>query len=82
MADSPIAAYQIKQSSGQFKLAGQSYGVAPYGIAVPKQDGTLNKAILLALADLIKNHGYQAIMSHWGVSPGSDLHPKLDGAIS
>jgi polar amino acid transport system substrate-binding protein len=81
MADSPIAAYQVKQSNGEFKLTGQSYGVAPYGIAVPKQDGTLNKAILLALQDLIKNHGYQAIMAHWGVTSGSDLHPKLNGAI-
>ncbi len=82
MADSPIAAYQVKRSGGTFKLVGQSYGVAPYGIAVPKQDGTLNKAILLALGDLIKSHGYQAIMAHWGVTPGSDLQPKLNGAIS
>ncbi|HEY5145238.1 MAG TPA: ABC transporter substrate-binding protein, partial [Polyangiaceae bacterium] len=35
MADSPVAAYQVKQSHGEFKLVGQSYGVAPYGIAVP-----------------------------------------------
>ena len=36
MADSPVAAYQVKQSSGAFKLVGQTYGVAPYGIAVPE----------------------------------------------
>ena len=36
MADSPVADYQVKQSSGQFKLVGQPYGTAPYGIAIPK----------------------------------------------
>jgi polar amino acid transport system substrate-binding protein len=82
MADSPVAAYQVKKSNGEFKLVGQSYGVAPYGIAVPKQDGTLNKAILLALKDLIKSGKYASILSQWGVQAGSDLQPKLDGAIS
>ena len=36
MADSPVAAYRVKQSNGQFKLVGTTYGTAPYGIAVPK----------------------------------------------
>jgi polar amino acid transport system substrate-binding protein len=35
MADSPVAAYQVKQSNGTFKLSGQPYGTAPYGIAIP-----------------------------------------------
>ncbi len=82
MADSPVAAYQVKQSSGGFKLVGQAYGVAPYGIAVPKQDGTLNKAILAALKDLIKNGKYAAILKTWGVQSGADTHPVLNGATS
>ncbi len=82
MADSPVAAYQVKQSSGAFKLVGQSYGVAPYGIAVPKQDGTLDKAILAALKDLIKNGQYATILKKWGVQSGADTHPVLNGATS
>ena len=82
MADSPVAAYQVKQSHGNFKLVGQSYGVAPYGIAVPKQDGTLDKAILLALQDLIKSGKYGSILNKWGVASGADTHPALNGAIS
>ena len=82
MADSPVAAYQVKQSSGTFKLVGQSYGVAPYGIAVPKQDGTLDKAILAALKDLIANGQYAAILKKWGVQSGADTHPVLNGATS
>ena len=82
MADSPIAAYQVKQSAGAFKLVGQSYGVAPYGIAVPKSDGTLDQAILAALKDLQKNGQYAAILKKWGVTPGTDNHPVLNGATS
>ncbi len=39
MADSPVAAYIVKQSNGQFKLVGKPYGTAPYGIAIPKGNG-------------------------------------------
>jgi polar amino acid transport system substrate-binding protein len=82
MADSPVAAYQVKQSNGEFKLVGQSYGVAPYGIAVPKQDGTLDKAILVALKDLIANGKYASILKKWGVQAGADTRPVLNGATS
>ncbi|MGD0197700.1 MAG: ABC transporter substrate-binding protein [Solirubrobacteraceae bacterium] len=82
MADSPVAAYQVKQSNGTFKLVGQSYGVAPYGIAVPKQDGTLDKAILVALQDLDANGQYLAILKKWGIQSGADTHPVIDGATS
>src|SRR5438874_1459521 len=39
MADSPVAAYQVKLSNGKFKLSGQPYGEAPYGIPVPRPSG-------------------------------------------
>jgi len=82
MADSPVAAYQVKQSQGAFKLVGQSYGVAPYGIAVPKADGTLDTAILAALKDLIKSGKYSSILAKWGIQSGADTTPALNGAIS
>ena len=31
MADSPVVAYQIKQSNGAFKLVGKTYDFAPTG---------------------------------------------------
>jgi len=82
MADSPVAAYQVKQSAGKFKLTGDTYGTAPYGIAVPKADGTLDKAILAAVKDLINNGQYHSILAKWGVVPGADMHPALNGALS
>lgn len=82
MADSPIAAYQVKQSGGKFKLTGDTYGTAPYGIAVPKADGTLDKAMLAALKDLQANGKYQSILKKWGVQSGADTKPALNGALS
>src|SRR5207253_11171156 len=61
MADSPVAAYLVKQSNGQFKLVGKSYGFAPYGIAIPKNSG-LAPAIKAALEELMKNGQYMSIL--------------------
>ncbi len=38
-ADTPVAAYQVKQSHGKFKLVGAAYAPAPYGIAIGKRQG-------------------------------------------
>jgi polar amino acid transport system substrate-binding protein len=80
-ADSPVAEYQVKKSNGQFKLVGQSFANAPYGIAVPKGGG-LDKPILAALQELMKNGQYKAILTKWGVEAGAISSPKINGAIS
>jgi polar amino acid transport system substrate-binding protein len=81
-ADSPISAYQVKQSSGRFKLVGSSIENAPYGIAVPKASGTLDKAILVGLKALVANGTYEKILVKWGVQAGADKTPALNGATS
>jgi polar amino acid transport system substrate-binding protein len=81
MADSPVAAYIVKKSSGQFKLTGKPYGTAPYGIAIPKKSG-LDKPILEAVKVLIKNGTYASILKKWGVSSEAIDNPKINGAIS
>jgi polar amino acid transport system substrate-binding protein len=70
MADSPVVAYQIKQSNGQFKLIGKSYEFAPYGIAVPKTSG-MTTPILAALKELMANGTYLKILEKWGVESGA-----------
>jgi polar amino acid transport system substrate-binding protein len=82
MADSPVAAYQVKQSNGAFKLVGTSYGTAPYGIAVPKTDGTLDLAIQDALKALISNGTYSQILTKWGLTSGAITNPAINAAIS
>lgn len=79
--DSPVAAYVVKQSGGQFKQIGQSYANAPYGLAVAK-NSALTKPVLAALQDLIKNGQYKAILTKWGVQSGAITNPKINGAIS
>ncbi|MBV8258965.1 MAG: ABC transporter substrate-binding protein [Actinobacteria bacterium] len=81
MADSPVAAYIVKQSNGQFKLVGKSYGTAPYGIAIPKGNG-MAKPIQDALKELIKNGTYKKILAKWGVQDGALSNPTINGALS
>jgi polar amino acid transport system substrate-binding protein len=81
MADSPVAAYIVKQSHGQFKLAGKSYGTAPYGIALPKHNG-MAKPMLAAVKYLMKQGTYKKILHKWGVQGGAISNPKINGATS
>ena len=81
MADSPVAAYQVKQSNGTFKLSGQPYGTAPYGIAIPKNSG-LAEPVLAALKDLMAADTYTNILQKWGVQEGAISNPVINGAVS
>jgi polar amino acid transport system substrate-binding protein len=81
-ADSPVAAYAVKQSNGALVLAGDSYEDAPYGIAVPKNDGMLDQAVLGALKDLIADGSYTTILTKWGVQTGAITAPAINGATS
>src|SRR6476659_7612839 len=81
MADSPVAAYIVKKSNGQFKLTGKAYNTAPYGIAIPKGSG-LTKPFLSALKVLMSDGTYKAILTKWGIADGAITNPKINGAIS
>jgi polar amino acid transport system substrate-binding protein len=83
MADSPVAAYQVKQSHGTFKLVGQTYGTAPYGLAIPKHSG-LAPAVLAGVKALIKDGTYNQILTKWGITSGAlpASQVKINGAIS
>jgi polar amino acid transport system substrate-binding protein len=77
MADSPVAAYQVKQSGGTFKLGG-TYGAAPYGIALAK-NSPLVQPTLAALKVLIANGTYTKILTKWGVQSGAIKTPVING---
>jgi polar amino acid transport system substrate-binding protein len=81
MADSPVAAYIVKQSNGQFKLTGESYNTAPYGIAIPKGNG-MAKPVRDALKLLISDGTYKAILTKWGLLSGAITNPQINGATS
>lgn len=81
MADSPVAQYQVKKSNGQFKLTGQTYGTAPYGIAVPKNSG-LAKPLLDAVKAVMKDGTYNKVLTKWGIQAGAIANPQINGATS
>jgi polar amino acid transport system substrate-binding protein len=80
-ADTPVAAYQVKQTNGQFKLVGAAYAPAPYGLAIPKKPG-LAPAVLAALKALIKDGTYSKIFAKWGLQGIEITAPKINGATS
>lgn len=83
-ADTPVASYQVKKAGGQFKLVGAAYAPAPYGLAIAKSAGSLDKAVKAGLLELMKNGTYQKIFAKWGVS-GIAIKPsqvKINGAAS
>jgi polar amino acid transport system substrate-binding protein len=81
MADSPVAAYQVKKSNGQFKLTGKPYGQAPYGIAMAKTT-KLVKPVQDALKVLMKDGTYKQILDKWGVPAGAIRTPQVNAAVS
>ena len=81
MADSPVAAYLVKQSNGQFKVVGQPYGTAPYGIAMPKGEG-MAPAVKAAMTHLIQDGEYMKILAKWGITEGAIKAPVINGATS
>jgi polar amino acid transport system substrate-binding protein len=80
MTDSPVAAYQVKQSGGRLKLVGRPYGTAPYGIALPKDSGMAND-IKRALTELMRDGTYDSILRKWGVHVGAIDEPTINGAV-
>ena len=81
MADSPVAAYQVKQSGGAFKLSGDPYGEAPYGIAIAK-GSDLVKPVQEALKAIIADGTYGKILKTWGIENGAITEPVINGATS
>ncbi len=64
------AGYIAEQSNGQFAVVNPSDPVrarAKLGIAVPKGETSLDKALQEALNDLIANGTYTKIMTKWGL---------------
>jgi polar amino acid transport system substrate-binding protein len=80
-ADSPPVDYIVQSSNGQFKNTGTPFGVAPYGIALPKGNG-MAQAVQAALTELIANGKYAAILKQWNLTDGAITSPVINGATS
>lgn len=80
MADSPVAAYIVKQSDGKLVKTGEDYGEAPYGIALDK-GSELTPVVLAAMQSLISNGYYEKILATWGLSDEAIDEPKINDGI-
>ena len=80
-ADSPPVDYIVQQSNGQFVSSGKPFGLAPYGVALPKGNG-MAKAVQAAMKELISNGQYAAILKQWNLSDGAITDPMINGATS
>ena len=69
LADSPIAAYAVKQTA-ELELVGEMYDAAPYGIVLPKADTEMSTLVSEALGKLKANGVYDAILAKWGNTSG------------
>ncbi|MFI1987971.1 ABC transporter substrate-binding protein [Actinoplanes sp. NPDC020271] len=80
LADSPIAAYAVKQTSGQLALLGDIYDSAPYGYAVGKNQTEFATVIADAVKALIADGTYKTILDKWGVTAGAITTPEVNPA--
>jgi polar amino acid transport system substrate-binding protein len=78
LADSPVIAYAIKQTGGKLQQVGTIYDSAPYGVVVPKNQGTYAKAIQGAMQKLMDSGVYQSILTKWGVQGGAIKTAAID----
>ncbi len=78
LADSPVIAYAVKQTSGQLELLGDIYDSAPYGYVVKKDQTDFAEALAGAVAALVSDGTYQQILSKWGVEAGALDSPAVN----
>jgi polar amino acid transport system substrate-binding protein len=69
-ADSPVTLYAISKQADKLQVAGESFEVAPYGVAV-KKGSKLGEAIQAAFTSMLADGTYKSILDKWGVADGA-----------
>jgi polar amino acid transport system substrate-binding protein len=78
LADSPVLAYAVQQTSGQLELLGDIYDSAPYGYVVSKEQAGFADALVAALEAIIEDGSYEAALAEWGVEGGGITDPAVN----
>ncbi|MDE2483053.1 MAG: ABC transporter substrate-binding protein [bacterium] len=71
ITDFPVVAYLAKSSGGKYEVAGRQFALVPYGIAVAKGNTVLRARIVAALASVIADGSYDALLKKWGLEQGA-----------
>ncbi len=82
LADSPIVAYAVKQTSGQLDTVGDIYDAAPYGYVIKKEQTALAQAVADAVKALMADGTYKTILQKWGVEQGAIDNPAVNPSTS
>jgi polar amino acid transport system substrate-binding protein len=81
LADSPVMAYAVKQTSDQLELLGDVYDAAPYGYVVAKDQTEFAQALADAVTSLIDDGSYQEVLANWGVEDGAIDAPTVNPTV-
>lgn len=81
LADSPVVAYAVKQTSGQLELLGDIYDSAPYGYVVAKDQTEFADLLSQALAALIADGTYKQVLDKWGLADGAIPTPAVNPQV-
>jgi polar amino acid transport system substrate-binding protein len=82
LADSPVVAYAVKQTSGKLQLLGGIYDSAPYGYVVKKGETQFAQALQKAVQSLIDDGTYKKILDKWGVGQGAISNAQVNPPAS
>ena len=82
MADSPVAAYQVKQSNGAFKVVRRVVRDGALRHRDPEGRAGWPTRSSPALEKLIADGRYKEILKKWGVAEGAITNPEINGATS
>lgn len=68
--DSPVAAYEVQKDPNNLKLSGGIIEVAPEGIALRKNDSSIEDAVKATFTQLKNDGTYTALLKKWNLSDG------------
>ncbi len=73
ISDYPVVAHLARTLDGgkAYAVAGEQFGVVPYGIAVPKKNVRLRDKLQSALKTLIADGTYDRLLQKWGLEQGA-----------
>lgn len=73
VSDYPVVSHLARTLGGgkKYIVAGQQFGVVPYGIAVAKKNIALRNRVQAALRTLIADGTYDALLEKWGLEQGA-----------
>ncbi|HEY9180616.1 MAG TPA: ABC transporter substrate-binding protein [Candidatus Baltobacteraceae bacterium] len=73
ISDYPVVSHLARTFGGgkKYIVAGEQFGVVPYGIAVSKSDPVLRDRVQRALKAVIADGTYDALLRKWGLEQGA-----------